>query len=74
MSDVRKPNSKSMLKSVILVRPVLCAAICHTGQTGIEHRSDPLDLSKSKSSPPDLSGSFTGFQSRLPDMSNIGLV
>jgi len=29
MSDVRKPNSKSVLKSVLPVRPVL-----HTGQTG----------------------------------------
>jgi hypothetical protein len=50
-----------------------CAEICHTGQTGIEHRSDWLDLSKSKSSPPDLFGPFTGFQSRLPDMTDIGL-
>jgi hypothetical protein len=61
MSDVRKPNSESMLKSV------------HTGQTGIAHRSDRFDLSKSKSSLPDLSGPFTGFQSRLLDMSGIGL-
>jgi hypothetical protein len=56
MSDVRKPNSKSVLKSVILV-----------------HRSDRLDLSKSKFGPPDLSGPFIGFQSHLPDMSGIGL-
>jgi hypothetical protein len=26
-----------------------CAEICHTGQTGIEHQSDRLDLSKNKS-------------------------
>jgi hypothetical protein len=32
MSDVRKPNSKSVLKSVIPVRPVL-----HTSQTGLTH-------------------------------------
>jgi hypothetical protein len=38
-----------------------CAEICHTSQTGIEHRSDRLDLSKSKSGPPDLSGPFTDF-------------
>jgi hypothetical protein len=44
-----------------------CAKICHTG---IEHR---LDLSKSKFGPPDLSGPFTGFQSRLLDISGIGL-
>jgi hypothetical protein len=50
-----------------------CAEIYHTGQTGIEHRSDRLDLSKSKSGPPDLSGPFTSFQSRVPDMSGIGL-
>jgi hypothetical protein len=43
------------------------AEICHTGQTGIAHWSDRFDLSKSKSGP------FTGFQSRLPDMSGIGL-
>jgi hypothetical protein len=60
MSDVRKPNSK-------------CAEIYHTGQTSIEHRSDRLDLSKSKFGPLDMSGSFTDFQSRLPDMSGIGL-
>jgi hypothetical protein len=68
MSDVRKPNSKSVLKSVIPVRPVW-----NTSQTGMEHQSDRLDLSKSKSSPPDLFSPFTGFQSRLPDMSGIGL-
>jgi hypothetical protein len=49
------------------------AEICHTGQTGIEHRSDWFDLSKSKSDPPDMSSPFTGFQSHLPDMSGIGL-
>jgi hypothetical protein len=50
-----------------------CAKICHTSQTGIEHRSDRLDLSKSKSSPLDLSSLFIGFQSHLPDVSGIGL-
>jgi hypothetical protein len=60
MSDLRKPNSKS-------------SEICHTGPTGIEHRSDWLDLPKSKSGPSDLSDPFTGFQSRLPDMSGIRL-
>jgi hypothetical protein len=38
MSDVRKPNST-------------CAKICHIGQTGIEHRADRFDLSKSLSGP-----------------------
>jgi hypothetical protein len=32
MSDVRKPNFKSVLKSVIPVRPVL-----HIGQTGLTY-------------------------------------
>jgi hypothetical protein len=44
-----------------------CDEIYHTGQTNIEHRSDQLDISKSKSVP------FTGFQSRLSDMSGIEL-
>jgi hypothetical protein len=68
MSDVRKPNSKSVLKSVIPVRPVL-----NTGQTGVEHQSNRLDLSKSKPGAPDLSGPFIGFQSHLLDMPVIGL-
>jgi hypothetical protein len=50
-----------------------CVEICYTGQTGIEHQSDRLDLSKSKSDPLDLSGPFTGFQSYLPDLSGIVL-
>jgi hypothetical protein len=68
MSDISKPNFKSVLKFIIPVRPVL-----NTDQTALEHRSDRLDLSKSKFGPPDLSDPFTGFQSRLPDMSDIGL-
>jgi hypothetical protein len=44
MSDVRKPNSKSVLKSVILVRPVL-----HIGQTGLTYsRVSPVPLLASK--------------------------
>jgi hypothetical protein len=46
MSDVRKPNSKSVLKSVIPIRPVL-----HTGQTDLTysraspvHRTCPVPL------------------------------
>jgi hypothetical protein len=46
MSDVRKPNSKSVLKSIILVRPVL-----NTGQTGwtypranLVHQTCPVPL------------------------------
>jgi hypothetical protein len=46
MSGVRKPNFKGVLKSVTPVRPVL-----NISQTGIEHRSDRLDLSKSLSDP-----------------------
>jgi hypothetical protein len=47
--------------------------ICHTSQTGIAHWSDQFDLSKSKSGPSDLSDPFIGLQSRLSDMSDIGL-
>jgi hypothetical protein len=36
-----------------------CTKICHTDQTGIAHRSDHFNLSKSKSGPPDLSDPFT---------------
>jgi hypothetical protein len=44
MSDVRKPNSKSTLKSVIPVRLVL-----HTGQTGLTYpRASPVPLPASK--------------------------
>jgi hypothetical protein len=68
MSDVRKPNSKSVLKSIIPVRLVL-----YTGQTGVERQSDRLDLSKSMPGAPSLSGPFIGFQSRLLDMPDIGL-
>jgi hypothetical protein len=61
VSDVRKPNSKSVLKSIIPIRSVL-----NNGQTG-------LTYPRAKSSPPDLSDPFTGFQSHLPDMSGIRL-
>jgi hypothetical protein len=38
MSDVRKPNSKSVLKSIIPVIPVL-----HTGQTSLTYpRASPV--------------------------------
>jgi hypothetical protein len=44
MSDVRKPNSKSVLKSVILGRPVL-----HAGQTGLTYpRASPVPLLASR--------------------------
>jgi hypothetical protein len=50
-----------------------CTEIRRTGHTGIEHLSDRLDLSKSKFDPLDLSDPFTDFQSRLPDLSGIGV-
>jgi hypothetical protein len=58
MNDIRKSNSKSVLKSVIPVRPVL-----KTVQTGLTYQR----------ASPDLSGPFTGFLSYLSDMLDIGL-
>jgi hypothetical protein len=49
-SDLKKPNFKSVLKSVLLVRPIL-----HTGQTGwmcprasLVHWTCPVPLSDSR--------------------------
>jgi hypothetical protein len=58
-SDVKKPNSKSV-------------KFCPTGQTGIAHRSDRLNLSQNKFDPLNVSGPFTRFQRHLPDMFGLG--
>jgi hypothetical protein len=52
-SDVSKPKFQE------------CVEFCPTGQTGIAHRSDPLDISQSKSGP------FTRFQRHFLDLSDL---
>jgi hypothetical protein len=49
-----------------------CAEIYPTGQTGIAHQSDRLDLFQNKSDPPDLSGPFIRFQRCFLDMFGLG--
>jgi hypothetical protein len=58
MSNIRKPNSNSVLKSVIPVRPVLKIV-----QTSLTYPR----------AGPDLSDPFTGFLNYLLDMLDIGL-